>query len=98
MSFTAKVIATGEFFWATTDIGAEKGRFRDAHLPLDKTIYYMGNFLPGSLVGRSFYVEFSESETATYHGSELDEVPGDIRLIPVRGKKAAEESTPEPEP
>jgi hypothetical protein len=89
MGFTAKVIATGEFFWATADLGAEKERFRDTQLPLDKTIYYMGNLLPGSLVGNSFYVEFSDVETATFHGSELEEVPGDIRLMPSHAKPAS---------
>jgi hypothetical protein len=84
MSFSAKVIATGELFLASTDMGPDKKRFRDAHSPLNKAIYYMGNLLPGSLVGNSFYVEYSGAETAVYHGSELEEVDGDIRLMPIQ--------------
>jgi hypothetical protein len=84
MSFTTKVRATGELFDVTTDLGTDEKTFRDAHPPLEPTKLYSGHLFVGSLVGSSQYVEYSEAKTATFHGSELDEEYGDIRLAPVR--------------
>jgi hypothetical protein len=84
MSFTAKVKATNEFFQATTDFGIDGKSSRDAHSPLDPGRTYGGHHFPGSIVGTSQYVEYSEAETAVFPGTELEEVYGDIRLVPMR--------------
>jgi hypothetical protein len=84
MSFTAKVKATNELFQATTDFGTDGKSHRDAHLPLQSEHIYGGHHFLGSVVGTSHYVEFSEAETAVFPGSKLEEVYGDIRLVPVR--------------
>jgi hypothetical protein len=76
--FTARVIADGRFFMGDTDI--ETGR--DAHsIEAGKT--YSGNVLD-SIPTETQYVEFSKSSRATFHSSELEELPGNYRLIPVR--------------
>ncbi|MGD0446254.1 MAG: hypothetical protein ABSA39_20155 [Edaphobacter sp.] len=84
MSFTAKVIATSEFFDVTTDLGPAKDRNRDAHPPLDPNTFYLGHYFPNSKSGSSQYVEFSEVTSKIFKGDELEEVTGDIRLIPLR--------------
>ena len=84
MSFTAKVIATGEFFHAAADLGPNRDRNRDAHLPIEPETFYSGNFFPGSSSGSSQYVEYSETRSAVFQGNELEYVLGDIRLVPVR--------------
>jgi hypothetical protein len=90
MSFTAKVIATGEFFWATTDLGPGKEVFHDAQLPLDKSVFYEGFLYPGSIAGASMYVDQSTAKAKTFSGSELEEVQGNVRLKPVHKSKATE--------
>lgn len=84
MSFTAKLIATNEFFDATTDLGSEKDRNLDAHSPLDPNTFYLGHHFPGSTSSSSQYVYFSQVASKIFRGDELEEVFGDIRLIPVR--------------
>jgi hypothetical protein len=84
MTVSAKVRETGELFMATTDFGAHEDSYRDAHSPLQADHLYGGHFFPGSMVGTSQYVEFSEAESKTFRGSELDEDIGDIRLVPFR--------------
>jgi hypothetical protein len=81
---SAKVKATAEFFMATTDFGPNEESFRDAHSPLVADHLYGGHLFPGSIVGSSQYVEFSEAKSASFHGSELDEDVGDVRLVPFR--------------
>jgi hypothetical protein len=79
---SAKVIATGELFTATTDFGTNEQSYHDAHSPLQADHLYGGHLFPESNVGTSQYVEFSEAKSAMFHGSELDEDIGDIRLVP----------------
>jgi hypothetical protein len=75
--FTARVIADGRFFMGDTD--TETGR--DAHkLEAGKT--YAGNVLD-SMPTETQYIEFSRASRATFRSSELEELPGDFRLIHV---------------
>lgn len=83
MSITTKVISTGEFFQATGVIGND-GIQRDAHGSLEPAKRYRGNLFLGSLVGNSQYVEFADVTGREFPGRELEEVSGDIRLVPVR--------------
>jgi hypothetical protein len=76
--FRAKVIADGRFFMGVTE--TETGR--DAH-KIEKGKTYSGNVLD-SMPTETQYVEFSDTTRATSHSSELEELPGDYRLIPVR--------------
>lgn len=85
MTIAAKVIKTGEFFQATAVIGAD-GIQRDAFRPLEPTKKYRGSLFPGTLAGSSKNLEFSEVTHAVFFGSELQEVPGDIRLLPVHNQ------------
>jgi hypothetical protein len=83
MSFTAKVKATNELFQATTDFGTDGKSYRDAH-DLQSDHIYRGHYFPGSVVGSSQYIEYSEAKTEVFPGHELEEVHGDIRLVPFR--------------
>src|SRR5258708_4982478 len=91
MSITAKVIETGEFFMADTVMELDRTNYHDAQRPLDPTKLYRGNLLVGSLSGSSIYVEYTDQETKWFKGSELEDVAGDIRLIPMHEKPLAEE-------
>jgi hypothetical protein len=91
MSLTAKVIATDELFLAATVADADKGNQHDAQPPIDPEKMYMGNLLVGSLSGNSIYVEYTEPATKWFKGSELEEVPGDVRLIPMHERPPAAE-------
>jgi hypothetical protein len=76
--FTARVIADGRFFMGDTDVATG----RDAHsLEAGKT--YSGNVLD-SMPTETQYVEFSRASRATFHSSELEELSGNYRLVPVR--------------
>jgi hypothetical protein len=88
MTIAAKVVKTGEFFQATAII-EDDGIQRDTHQPLEPTKQYRGSLFPGTHVGASKTIKFSEVTHATFLGSDLEEVPGDIRLIPVRRKTTA---------
>ena len=81
---SAKVKSSSEFFMATTDLGTDKKTYRDAFSPLKDDHWYGGHLFPGSIVGSSQYVEFSEAVSASFLGSELDENIGDTRLVPLR--------------
>jgi hypothetical protein len=88
MSFTAKVVATGEFFQATTDLGPAKDHYRDAHLPIEPKTFYLGHQFPGSQVATSqdvalTKIRFTKVVSVTFLGAELEVVTGDVRLIPV---------------
>ena len=48
MSFTAKLVATGEFFDAHTDLGPDQDRDLIANLPIQQQNFYRGRFYPGS--------------------------------------------------
>jgi hypothetical protein len=76
--FTAKVIADGRFFMGDT----EKDTGRDAH-EIEKGKTYSGNLLD-STPTLTKYIEFSGSTRATFHSSELEELPGEYRLIKVK--------------
>ena len=84
MSFTTKVKATNELFHVTTDFGIDGKSYRDAHSPLDPNRIYGGHHFPGSFVGTSQYVVYSEAVTAVFSGKKLEEEFGDIRLVPIR--------------
>jgi hypothetical protein len=76
--FTARVIADGQFFMGDTDVATG----RDAHrLEAGKT--YAGNVLD-SIPTETQFVEFSKASRATFHSSQLEELPGEYRLVPVR--------------
>jgi hypothetical protein len=83
MTIAAKVVKTGEFFQATAII-EDDGVQRDTYRPLEPTKQYRGSLFPGTCVGSSKNIEYSEVTHATFWGSDLEEVPSDIRLIPVR--------------
>lgn len=79
--FTAKVIADGRFFMGQI----EKSTFRDAQqLEKDKTYY---GLVFDHIVGQTQYVEYSECESAIFNGDELEDLPGEFRLIAIRGTK-----------
>jgi hypothetical protein len=82
MSIKTKVKKTGEFFLATTYLGAIKDRIRDAHSPVDPNTYYVGLHFPESAVGGSHYVEFTEAKSATFRGVDLEEDDSDLLLVP----------------
>jgi hypothetical protein len=84
MSIKTKVKKSGEFFLATTDLGANKDRIRDAHSPIDPDTYYVGHHFPESAVGGSPFVEFAEAKSATFRGIDLEEDTGDVILVPFR--------------
>jgi len=81
VSIKTKVRQTGEFFQATTNMGPNKNIDRDAFSPLDSNTFYAGHLFPGSVVGSSQYVEFSEAVLKVFHGSELEEDTGDLLLV-----------------
>lgn len=59
MTIATKVLKTGEFFQATAIIESN-GVQRDTHPPLQSTKHYRGSLFPGTKVGNSKNVEFSE--------------------------------------
>jgi hypothetical protein len=84
MSFTAKVKETRELFIATTDLGPIKDIYREARPPLNRNVYYAGHLFLEYLVGTSHSVDFEQATSAIFHGSELEEEYGDVRLVPLR--------------
>jgi hypothetical protein len=84
---TTKVKADGRFFLASIDLGEDGKGFRDAHPPLEGNKTYWGHLFTDSLVGQTQYVEYSEVEAATFKGDELEELPGEFRLVGVRGTR-----------
>jgi hypothetical protein len=83
---TTKVKADGRLFLASVDRGSDGTDFRDALSPLERDKMYWGHLFEGSLVGQTQYVEYSEVESAEFKGDELEELPGDFRLVPFRDK------------
>jgi hypothetical protein len=59
MTIAAKVLKTGEFFQATAII-EDDGVQRDTHRPLQSTKHYRGSLFPGTRVGNSKNIEYSE--------------------------------------
>ncbi len=88
MSFTAKIKATGEFFQATTDLGAAKDVYRDAHLPILPDTYYLGHLFTGTQIepiqdlGLT-KIQYKTVTSGTFRGIELEYLPEEIRLLPV---------------
>jgi hypothetical protein len=78
---TTKVKADGRFFLASIDRGVDGNDFRDAHPPLERGKSYWGHLLDGSDVHQSQWVEYGASDSATFKGDELEELPGEFRLI-----------------
>jgi hypothetical protein len=84
---TTKVKTTQQMFLVGIDMGTDaEPRWRDAIPPLKPDIWYAGNLLDGE-VGQTQYVEYGVVEWGRYKGSELDEVPGDHRLLNVKMSK-----------
>ena len=64
----------------------ERDAYRDAHRPLDQKVFYAGHLFLDSQPGALHYVNFQEATSAVFHGSELVEDHGEIRLVPfIRG-------------
>jgi hypothetical protein len=80
MSFLTTIRATGELFDATTDLGADKKNYRDAHLPLKGPTFYAGHHLVGSVPNPGI-VQFDKAEYAVFRGDDLEEYPGEVRLL-----------------
>jgi hypothetical protein len=80
---TTKVKADGRFFMASIDRGTDGQQFRDAHPPLEKGKVYWGHLFDGSMVGQSPWVEYGTAEGAIFKGDELEELPGEFRLVMV---------------
>jgi hypothetical protein len=79
VSFTARLRATGQLFWGAVD--AET--FRDAH-KLEDGRRYSGHLFESVLTERERVV-YTEARWATFTAQELEDWPGDIRLIHIRG-------------
>jgi len=79
VSFTTKVLSTGQLFWAAID--AET--FRDAHR-LEDGKRYSGHLFQSVLTEHNRVV-YTEATWATFPAGELEDWPGDIRLLHVRG-------------
>ena len=79
MSFTAKLRASGQLFWAAVDADT----FRDAH-QLEDGKRYSGHLFE-SVLTEPDRVVYTEARWATLTAAELEDWPGDIRLIHVRG-------------
>jgi len=75
MSFTAKVRSTGQLFWAATVDGLS----RDAHR-LEPGKEYSGHLFD-AVRTQPDRVEYTEAKWATFKSGELDDWPGDIRLV-----------------
>lgn len=78
VSFTAKVRVTGQLFWAAID----GETYRDAHR-LEEGKRYSGHLFQ-SVVTEPNLVAYTEARWATFAAVELEDWPGDIRLIHVR--------------
>jgi hypothetical protein len=78
--FTAKVIADGRLFMGQL----EKGTWRDAYMLEPEKEYY--GLVFDSTPTRTPYIEYSNAEPAFFKSEELEDVPGDLRLIPI-GRK-----------
>lgn len=71
-------------FLVGMDSGTEDDpHWRDPIPPLKADTLYGGNLLDGE-VGQTQYVEYDAVGWAKYKGSELEEVPGDYRLLDLR--------------
>lgn len=80
MSFTARVIATGELFWPTTDLGPDQDRFHDAYPPLEPLTFYRGHFFPETILDGSGVVRYRTVTSEVYRGDDLEIISGDLRL------------------
>lgn len=78
---TTKVKADGRFFLASIDKGVDGKDFRDAHPPLDPKKIYWGHLLEGSAVHQSPWIEYEEVGSADFKGDELEDAPGEFRLV-----------------
>ena len=76
--FTAKVISDGRLFMAQI----EEGTSRDA-LNLEKGKTYYGLVFDSGPT-QTQYVEYSEAKPALFKGIDLENTPGDFRLILLR--------------
>lgn len=79
MSFTTKLRSTGQLFGAAVDADT----YRDAYR-LEDGKRYSGHLFD-SVVTEPERVVYTEARWATFTATELEDWPGDIRLIHVRG-------------
>jgi hypothetical protein len=87
MLIPAKVKATQQMFLVGIDMGTDANpTWRDPASPLQNERWYAGNLLDGE-VGETHYVQYSVVEWRRFKGDELEEVPGDHRLLPIRLRK-----------
>jgi len=82
MSFTAKVRSTGQLFWVAT----EEGPTRDAHL-LEPGKQYAGHLFD-AVRTQPDRVEYTETKWATFAADDLEDWPGDIRLVHIPKRSA----------
>ena len=78
MSFTSKLRTTGQLFWAAIDAD----NFRDAH-KLEDGKRYSGHLFE-SVLTQPDRVVYNEARWATFAAKDLEDWPGDIRLIHIR--------------
>ncbi len=84
---TAKVKATRQMFLVGIDMGTDADpTWRDPVEPLQKDRWYAGNLLDGE-VGQTHCVEYGVVEWGKFKGDELEELPGDYRLLNLRLSK-----------
>jgi len=79
VSFTSKLRSTGQLFWAAVDADT----FRDVH-KLEDGKRYSGHLFE-SVLTEPDRVVYTEARWATFAAQELEDWPGDIRLIHLRG-------------
>jgi hypothetical protein len=79
VSFTARLRATGQLFWAAVDADT----FRDA-LKFEDGKRYSGHLFE-SVLTELDRVVYTEARWATFTAQELEDWPGNIRLIHIRG-------------
>jgi hypothetical protein len=91
MSITAKVIETGEFFWAETVMDLDETNHHDAQRPIDPQKLYKGSLVVGTRTGNTVYVERSKP-AEVFKGSDLKDIPENIRLMPIHEKPKDEDT------
>ena len=78
VSFTSKLRATGQLFWA----GVDADNFRDVH-KLEDGKRYSGHLFE-SVLTEPDRIVYTKARWATFAAKELEDWPGDIRLIHIR--------------
>ena len=81
MSIISTKLKDGRVFLATIDQGVDGTDIHDAYRPLENEKLYWGQLFDGSMIGQSPWVEYDSVENAVFKGSELEELPGEYRLV-----------------